>query len=101
MRNQETVWTLGLLERSHNQRIVLTPKQLRAARVLVGWSRAMLARKSGVPLPTLDKIEAGKTDPKLTTAGKLRRALEDAGVIFVDPTKEHGPGVILKDGKRP
>jgi DNA-binding XRE family transcriptional regulator len=100
MRNHESVWTLGVLERPHNQRFVLTPKQLRAARVLVGWSRAMLARKSGVPLPTLDKIESGKTDPKLTTAGKLRRTLEDAGVIFVDPTREHGPGVIAKDGKR-
>jgi hypothetical protein len=42
----------------------------------------------------------GKTDPKLTTAGKLRRTLEDAGVIFVDPTAEHEPGVILQEGKR-
>jgi predicted transcriptional regulator len=80
---------------------VLTPKQLRAARVLLGWSRAKLAAESSVPLPTLDKIESGKTDPKLTTAGKLRRTLEDAGVIFVDPTAEHGPGIILREGKRP
>jgi predicted transcriptional regulator len=100
MINQESVCTLGILDRPLSKRIVLTPRQLRAARVLIGWSRAMLARKSGVPLPTLDKIEGGKTDPKLTTAGKLRRTLEDAGVIFVDATKEHGPGVLLRDGKR-
>jgi|SRR5262245_15964896 DNA-binding XRE family transcriptional regulator len=101
MSNQEFVRELGLPERPRTHRAVLTPKQLRAARVMVGWSRAELARNSGVPLPTLDKIEIGKTDPKLTTAGKLRRALEDAGVIFVDPTEEHGPGVIMKEGKRP
>jgi hypothetical protein len=48
----------------------------------------------------LNKIEGEKTDPKLTTAGKLRRTLEDAGIIFVDPTAEHGPGVIMREGKR-
>jgi DNA-binding XRE family transcriptional regulator len=100
MCNHEIIQAFGIVDRPHSKRPVLTPKQLRAARVLLGWSRSKLAAESGVPLPTLDKIESGKTDPKLTTAGKLRRTLEDAGVIFVDPTREHGPGVILRDGKR-
>jgi predicted transcriptional regulator len=78
---------------------MLTPRQLRAARALVGWSREMLAEKSGVPAITTRQFENGQTDPKLSTVGKLRRALEKAGVIFVDPTAEHGPGVILRDGK--
>ena len=34
------------------------------------------------------------------TVALLRRTLERAGVVFVDPTNELGPGVILKDGKR-
>jgi DNA-binding XRE family transcriptional regulator len=100
MSNQKMIRAFGNLERSPSKPLVLTPKQLRAARALLGWSREQLASESGVPLPTLNKIEVGKTDPKLTTAGKLRRTLEDAGVIFVDPTAEHGPGVILREGKR-
>jgi DNA-binding XRE family transcriptional regulator len=91
---------LGILPSPPSKLLVLTPKQLRAARALLGWPRSRLAEESGVPLPTLHKIEAGETDPKLTTAGKLRRTLEDAGVIFVDPTAEHGPGVILRDEGR-
>jgi DNA-binding XRE family transcriptional regulator len=88
------------MEPPRSKLLVLTPQQLRAARALLGWSREKLAEESGVPLPTLHKIESGKTDPKLTTAGKLRLTLEDAGVIFVDPDEDHGPGVILRAGKR-
>jgi DNA-binding XRE family transcriptional regulator len=81
--------------------MLLTPKQLGAARALLGWSRATLADTSGVPARTIENFAAEKSTPLLTTAGKLRRTLERAGVIFVDPTKNQGPGVILKDGKLP
>ena len=65
----------------------------------MGWSRETLAVKSGVPAITTRQFETGQTDPKLTTVNKWRRTLEKAGVIFVDPNYEHGPGVILRDGK--
>jgi DNA-binding XRE family transcriptional regulator len=81
------------------QRDVLTPDQLRAARAFLNWSRADLARASGIPVRTIENFETRKATPLLTTAGKLRRTLEKAGVTFVEPTAEHGPGVILKDGK--
>jgi predicted transcriptional regulator len=77
---------------------MLTPRQLRAARALIGWSREALADESGVPAITTRQFETGQTDPKLTTVNKWRRTLEKAGVIFIDPTTEHGPGVMLKDG---
>jgi DNA-binding XRE family transcriptional regulator len=80
---------------------VLTPKQTRAARALLGWSRADLALKSGVPARTVENFEAEKSTPLLTTAGKLRLTLERAGVIFIDPDREAGPGVRLRDGKLP
>jgi transcriptional regulator with XRE-family HTH domain len=79
---------------------VLTPEQLRAARIFVRWSRAKLARESGVSIKTTQAFEQGRVaSPLMTTEHKWRRALEKAGVIFVDPTTEHGPGVILKGGK--
>jgi len=84
----------------HSPMAMLEPRQLRAARALVGWSREMLADKSGVPRATIEQFEAGKTDPKQTTVHKLRRALERVGVVFQDADDEEwGPGVRLK-GKR-
>ena len=83
---------------AHTQEDVLTPRQLRAARALLGWSRAALADQSGIPVRTIENFEAEKSTPLLTTAGKLRLALERNGVIFLDPDKEAGPGVRLRDG---
>jgi DNA-binding XRE family transcriptional regulator len=99
--NHETCRELGFLERARSQRPVLLPQQIRAARVFLGWSRAVLARKSGVPVGTLEKIEAGKTDPRQTTIHKLKRTLEDGGIEFLEATRERGPGVIWRDGKLP
>jgi len=81
-----------------SRRDMLEPRQCRAARALLGWSRARLAEASGIPVPTLERYERGETSPYLRTVAKLRRTLERAGVIFVDPTREHGPGVTLKEG---
>jgi hypothetical protein len=68
------------------QAVVLTPAQLRAARAILGWSREDLAVKSG--------------DPKLGTVQKWKRALEAAGVAFLDETETDGPGVRLRRAKR-
>ena len=87
---------------SLTQQSVLTPQQLRAARAIVGWSREALAEKSGVPAITTKQFENGDTDPRLSTLHKWRRALEAAGVTFIDETEIDGPGVRLKKtrGKR-
>ena len=79
---------------------MLTPLQLRAARVLAGWSRADLAKASGTAAETVQGFEARGSDPKLTTVNKWRRALERAGVILIDPDAEAGPGVRLREGRK-
>lgn len=99
MVKDESTAGLELRKRPRDQRVVLTPRQLRAARVFIGWSRAKLARESGIPVRTIENFETGNTTPLLTTAGKLRRTLEKAGVVFLDPTPDLGPGIVLKDGK--
>jgi transcriptional regulator with XRE-family HTH domain len=75
---------------------------LRAARVLVGWTREDLAAKSGVFVNTIKNFESGISDPNLSTLHKLRGALAAAGVIFIDPDDQDGPGVRLRatKGKR-
>jgi transcriptional regulator with XRE-family HTH domain len=88
-------------------RMLLTPAQLRAARALLGWSRDVLGERSGTAAETIQGFEARGSDPKLGTVQKWRRALEAAGVRFIDDgqkSDEGGPGVRLatavKEGKR-
>jgi transcriptional regulator with XRE-family HTH domain len=81
---------------------MLTPAQLRAARALVSWTRDDLAAKSGVFANTIRNFEHGVSDPKLSTLHKWRRALEAAGVLFIDPnakSDEGGAGVRLQNLK--
>jgi transcriptional regulator with XRE-family HTH domain len=80
---------------------MLTPEQLRAARALVDWSRDDLAKKSDVSPNTVWGFEQGRSDPKRSTLFKWQRALEAAGVEFIEENEHSGPGVRLaKRGKR-
>jgi transcriptional regulator with XRE-family HTH domain len=81
---------------------MLTPSQLRAARALVGWSREDLAKKSGVGAPTVKDFELNGSDPRQGTVHKWQRALEAAGVEFIDDgahSYDGGPGVRLRGAK--
>jgi transcriptional regulator with XRE-family HTH domain len=69
------------------------PSRSCPARALIGCSRERLAEASNVPAVTIGEFETGKTDPKMSTAQKLRRAMETAGVDFLDASPEAGPGV--------
>jgi transcriptional regulator with XRE-family HTH domain len=74
---------------------MLTSELIRAARMLLRWDQETLAERSGVPLTTLKKLEL-REGPLVTRGGteeKLRSALEDGGVEFLN----HGqPGVRMK-----
>ena len=79
---------------------MLTPEQLRAARVLIRWTRKRLSDESGVPLKTTEAFEQGRTSPMMRTEHKWRRALERAGVVFLDADDEWGPGVRLRGNRK-
>jgi ribosome-binding protein aMBF1 (putative translation factor) len=51
---------------------------LRARRRL-GWSQAELARRAGIRVETLNRLEHGRHQPSVATMGKLDRALRQAG----------------------
>jgi transcriptional regulator with XRE-family HTH domain len=75
--------------------------QVRAARALLGWSQSKLARAAGVGLATLQRIEQseGVVKGNFSTVVKIQKALEHAGIKFVDD--EAGViGVHLQRGKR-
>jgi transcriptional regulator with XRE-family HTH domain len=75
---------------------MLLPRQLRAARILAGMSRPQLAKLAGGSASAVEHFERGLTDPKQLTVERWRRALERAGVVFIEQDAQHGPGVRLR-----
>lgn len=57
---------------------VVTARRLMRARRALGWSQIELARRAGVRVETLSRLEHGKHSASAATVDKLRRAL-DAG----------------------
>jgi hypothetical protein len=75
----------------------LTSAQIRAARALVRWRAQDLARESAVGVATIRRAELVESETSMTAANDLavRRALEAAGVQFIDENGG-GPGVRLR-----
>lgn len=76
---------------------MITIRQIKAARALLGWSQADLAHSSGVSEPTIARLEAadGVLGGRETTAEKIQTALESAGAQFIEQNGG-GPGVRLR-----
>ena len=79
---------------------MVTIKQIKAARALLGWSQEDLAEHSAISEPTIARLESadGPIAGRPNTAEKIRAALERAGIDFIDENGG-GPGVRLR--KRP
>jgi transcriptional regulator with XRE-family HTH domain len=60
--------------------------QIRAARALLGWTQDQLARRAGVGLATLRRIEQneGIVKGNFSTILKLQKTLEQTGVHFTE-----------------
>ena len=74
---------------------------IRAARALIRWTAEDLSRQSAVSLRTIRRAELAERHTSMTTANDLalRRALEAAGVEFIDDNGG-GPGVRLRQRQR-
>jgi transcriptional regulator with XRE-family HTH domain len=77
-----------------------TPAQMRAARGLLGWSQTRLGIEAEMSLPTVKRYESA-TGAKVSNGAiqKLQRALEKAGIEFIDEDGG-GPGVRLRKAKK-
>jgi DNA-binding XRE family transcriptional regulator len=78
---------------------LVTTRQIKAARALLGWSQADLARWSGVSEPTVARLESvdGELGGREGTGDKIRTAIETAGVEFI---QENGGGLGVRLRKR-
>ena len=64
---------------------------------MLGWSRDQLAKSALVAERTLVDFERGARNPLNRTLADIRRALEDAGIIFIDDEEDgEGPGIRLR-----
>jgi transcriptional regulator with XRE-family HTH domain len=60
---------------------MITGRQLRAARALLGWEAEELARKADVSRNTISKVENGQVTPRDGSLEKIMRAFETAGGV--------------------
>lgn len=63
---------------------MIEPRQIRAARALLDWTRDDLARASGISLNAISQIEGEGRAARSVSLEKIRHALEAAGVVFTD-----------------
>jgi transcriptional regulator with XRE-family HTH domain len=80
---------------------MLTSRQMKAARALLGLDQRALAEASGVSLPTIRRMEASEDNVRanVDTLTKVVQALEQAGVQLIGEgaaSAEGGRGVRLK-----
>src|SRR5437879_6530881 len=82
---------------SQDQKKPLTSSGIRAARALIRWTAEDLSRHSAVSLRTIRRAELAENETAMTAANDIavRRALESAGVEFIDENGG-GPGVRLR-----
>ena len=77
---------------------MITGAQIRAAKAMLNWSGNELAKKAGVSLSSIRRVEAADDVPNnvsVNTIMNIQKALEQAGVEFIG-TPEQQPGVRLK-----
>jgi ribosome-binding protein aMBF1 (putative translation factor) len=72
---------------------MITSRQVRAARALLGWTQEMLADKSLVALTALKRLESDRLKVREDTRAQVCRTLEAAGIVFL--ASDRGRGVML------
>jgi DNA-binding XRE family transcriptional regulator len=75
--------------------------QLRAARSLLGWTRAELAEKLGVARQTIDKLENQPDARQIAMRQRLQEKFEEYGIAFQDGDTQGGEGVRFAANVKP
>jgi len=74
---------------------LITSAQIRAARAMLEWTRADLAKHSGVGFSSMMRIEsAGVPGAQAKTLEAIEKAFKKAGIEFIG-TPDDGPGIRL------
>ena len=85
---------VSILASNYYSGMTITREQSRMARGALEWSLWDLARAARISPTTVNQFERGHTATNNSTLAAIRRAFEDAGIIFIESDGE-GPGVRL------
>lgn len=71
---------------------MLTGRQIRAARAMLGWTATELAERAGTTRNTVQRLEQedGIPQSRSKTLFDLRKALENAGIEFLENSASVG-----------
>lgn len=79
--------------------LMITGSQIRAARALLGWSQQDLADKAVLSETAVLRLETERADTRTSTILKVRKALEGAGIEFIERS-DGTVGVVLRPNKK-
>ena len=74
---------------------IVIPAQIRAARAFLDWSQEQLAVAAEVGINSVRDVESQKRPADSGAVTSIKRALENAGLIFLTADEDEGPGVRL------
>ncbi|HEU0118104.1 MAG TPA: helix-turn-helix domain-containing protein [Alphaproteobacteria bacterium] len=78
----------------------ISSRQIKAARALLDWSQENLADAAALSVATIRKLEVGYISPRHSTTGTIRRAIEAAGLEFIEPNgvRQRTDDVVVYQG---
>jgi transcriptional regulator with XRE-family HTH domain len=75
---------------------MISARQIRAARGLLGWSQSRLADRAGLSRSAIARLELDATAPHADTAEAIHAALVAEGISFIDDPAAAVVGVQLR-----
>ena len=63
---------------------MISLKQIRAARGILGWSQSDLARECGLSVTAMNSIDREISVPRLKTITKMQEIFERRGIEFIE-----------------
>jgi predicted transcriptional regulator len=74
---------------------MISGRQIRAARALLGIKQSDLAKDAGISVIAIKNLERGLSDPRQSTITAIEQAFAQKGVVFLSPgdTRPGGEGV--------
>ncbi|HEX4860849.1 MAG TPA: helix-turn-helix transcriptional regulator [Rhizomicrobium sp.] len=78
---------------------MITPRQCKAARALLGWTQADLAEAAKIPMDTISRFENGKSDTRGNALIDIQKALQRGGVKLLNAEGHEGEGVRVASAK--
>jgi transcriptional regulator with XRE-family HTH domain len=76
----------------------MTPRQLRAARGFLNWSRTDLANLTAISVETIRNTECSRYNPAPATLQKIKRCFSDHGIEFM--SDQYMQGVMMTSKAR-